>query len=140
MSTNNTDLNSLRTQNRKALDQLNQERAERQAWNEANADLFTDNNIVHRSAASAPDICYRVNEDALVEPEVEPEAFSDLQIDSIGEALGMVMVQMRTESLARERAILGRINLLEQELRALQSDAPKAKRGPTLVKDEDSAA
>jgi hypothetical protein len=134
---------SLAEANRQALAQLNEQREERRRFNEEHAAEIAQD-IERRSAESVPDIVYRENPDALVEPAPAEEEwlFSDAQFDALGEALGTIMRQMREEAIARERAILGRINLLEQELRALQS-APKAKRSPPrLVKDEgeDSAA
>ena len=126
-------LNSLRTRNRKALDQLSLEMAERHAWNEANPTYDEDNVLVERSAP--PDIVYKQTDNALVVE--EPDLFSEDQVAAIGEALGQTRIDLRQEwtraIVASERDLHerfgARLRTLEDEVKALRAT------GPRLVKD-----
>jgi hypothetical protein len=128
---------SLRTQNRQALDQLRVENAERRQWLEENQYLL-DADIEHRSADEVPDICYRVNENALVEE--EPGLFTDEQLDFLGECVGQLISEARRDFrhalLESERDLIERFG---SRLQSLEAEVKALRTGPRIVRNDDAA-
>ena len=130
-------LHTLAEENRRALDKLNEERETRRQWNEQNAYLL-DADIERRSADAIPDIVYKQIDNALIEePEqIEADAFTEEQINAIGDGMGLLRQDMRREwrrdILESERDLIERfavrLELLERELKALRT-------GPRALKD-----